>query len=87
MDKVSLSMLMEMFMKEIGLKTKLMVREHTSMLMEQCIKANGNTIYKMDKEWKHGQMAQLLKERIKMDLRMVLDIINGLMVQSIMVIG
>lgn len=59
-------MQMEIFMKANGSMTKLMVMEHTSMLMVQLMLASGLKISNMEKELKNGQMVQNTKGTIKM---------------------
>ena len=84
MVKDSSFMLMEMFMKVSGLRTKHMEMADTSMQMEPCTRDNGSTIFKTDQEWKNGPMALLSKGLIKTVLRMDQVIISGLMDLSIM---
>jgi hypothetical protein len=50
MEKASFGMQMEMFLREIGEKTKLMAMEFTLMSMVQNMMDNGKTIYNMGKE-------------------------------------
>ena len=63
-------MLMEMFMKENGSMTKLMVTEFTSTLMEPNSKDNGSKINKRVKELKLGPMEQNMKVSTNSDKKM-----------------
>lgn len=65
MDKDVSSMLMVMYMKVTGQKTKPMALEITNMPTVPCIKEPGNMICKMDMVKKLGLMDQHLLENIK----------------------
>jgi len=54
MDKGNLLLLTEIYMKENGLMTKLMVMVRFIMQMGQYIKVSGNIIHSMAKEQKLG---------------------------------
>jgi len=57
-------------MREIGLKIRLMDGEFISIRMGQFTKANGKMISKKVKEFKNGQMENIMKEIIKTVLNM-----------------
>lgn len=54
-------MQMEMFMKDNGLMTKLMEKEHILMLMVHSITETGSTTNNMDSVWNLGLMVQNMK--------------------------
>ena len=61
MVKVNSGMLLEIFIRAIGLMTKLMVLESTTMLMERGILASGRTISRKDMAMKLLPMVQIIK--------------------------
>lgn len=65
----NLSILTEMFMKEIGIIIKQMVKGHLLIRMEQNIKASGKMTSKMGLELKLGLMVLSTLEIIKREKR------------------
>jgi len=60
-DLENYTMLMEIYMKEIGKRTKLMVRVHTHMPMGLDTKETGKMINSMVLEQKHGLMGPYMR--------------------------
>ena len=61
MEKVNSGMLLEIFMRAIGLMTKLVVLGSTTTLMERGMLASGRTISRKDMAMKLLPMAQIIK--------------------------
>jgi len=57
-------MLKETFMRELGMKIKLMVMESTLIMVEVVTKVNGLVINNMDTEMKNGLMVQNTQDNI-----------------------
>jgi len=76
-EKVSFTMLMEIYTRENGIETKLTVMVCTYIKMEQDMKANGYKIYNMGKGMKFGKMDLYMMEHIMRERSMVLVPING----------
>ena len=78
----SFGMLMGTSSTVVGKKTKLMEGESMFMSTEPSMMETGLMINSMDKELKHGQMAQSSKERTTWGQKMVLAPTLGLMLAS-----
>ena len=65
-DKADWSIQMEIYMMVIGRMIKPMVLVFFIQKQVKFIKESGKTIYKMEKEWKNGQMVHNMKVIIKM---------------------
>ena len=87
MVKASSLILTEMSMKEIGLMIRAMAMESIIILMVQCMRATGETIFSMDLEKKAGPMARFMKESTMLERNMASDFITGMMDLSIMESG
>lgn len=73
MAKVDLSMLMEMCMKEIGLKIKQMVKEYTRTLMVLVMKVTGKKNCRRGMVLKFEVMGVGMKDFINVDKSMDLE--------------
>ena len=67
MVKVNSGMLLEIFIRAIGLMTKLMALGCTTMLMERGILASGRTISRKDMAMKLLPMVQIIKASTMME--------------------
>jgi hypothetical protein len=74
---------MEMFMKEIGSMTKLMVVEPTFTWTVLNIKVTGERTSNTGSVLRHGLMVQDMKETMSTERNTVLELSNGQMVQCI----
>lgn len=72
MGREELFIVMEICMKGIGLKIKLMVRGLTFTKMELYMLVIGLRIYSMDKAWRSGQMDLVMKDDLNMVKRKVM---------------
>lgn len=78
-----LSMQTEMCMKESGKMIRRTEEETTTTQTARGIRVIGSRISNMDRELRLGQMEQGMKERIKMERKMVLGNLHGQMDQPI----
>ena len=67
MEKVNSGMLLEIFMRAIGLMTKLVVLGYTTTLTEQGMLASGRTISRKDMAIKLLPMVQIIKASTMME--------------------
>jgi hypothetical protein len=69
-DLENYTMLMEIYMKGIGMRTKLMVKVHIRMLMELDTRVTGEMINSMDLELKHGLMGPYMRANTMRERKM-----------------
>lgn len=70
---------MEIYIKVIGAITELVERAHINTKTELFIMDNGNKIFNMAKEYKHGKMDQNMKDSITMEESRDLEFTPGKM--------
>lgn len=87
MGQENFSILMEMFMMEIGPMIRLMVMELIRIQMELNIKDNGRMIFSMGQAWKNGQMEVDMTEPILKEKNKDKVFMYGVMDQNILVTG
>lgn len=87
MVKVSLSMLMEIYMMDSGLTIKQMGQVSIDMSMALNMKVSGKTICNMAKVLKHGLINHIMKVNMHLGANTELEHISGMMDHSTLEIG
>lgn len=87
MERVNLSTLMGMFTMDSGQTTKQMVQAFTVMLMELCMRENGEMIFNTVKVLRRGQIQVDMKENMSMVANTESEHTNGVMEVNTMETG
>jgi hypothetical protein len=74
-------MQMGTFMRESGMKTRLMDMENTFMRMERYMRGNGNTINSRGREWNTGLMEHITRDSSLTEIRRDKETYFSLMVR------